>query len=157
MQTQSPAQPPADPPPPPERPNNPVIPDPPEEPADQSDQVAVAEYLTALQEYQILVEGIRSDSEAEFAQYEAELCLYQAQLVANQQELVEWRIARQSAVQPAEGMIGLIVEDYSWTFVDKDSPELYRRFVAATWAAQIAIILTLLVVILIIQKQKDIR
>ena len=149
--------PPADPPPPPERPENPVIPEPPEEPADQSDQVAVAEYLTALQEYQILVEGIRSDSEAEFAEYEAELSLYQAQLVANQQELIEWRIARQSAVQPAEGMIGLIVNDYSWTFVDKDSPERYFRFVATTWAAQIAIILTLLVVILVIQKQKDIR
>jgi len=149
--------PPADPPPPPERPENPVIPEPPEQPADESDQVAVAEYLTALQEYQVLVEGIRSDSEAAFTEYEAELSLYQAQVVAHQQELVEWRIARQSAVLPAEGMIALIVEDYSWTFVDKDSPERYFRFVATAWAAQIAIILTLLVVILIVQKQKDIH
>ena len=149
--------PPGDPPQPPGRPENPIIPEPPEEPANPSDQVAVAEYLTALQEYQILVEGIQSESEAAFAEYEAELSLYQAQVVANQQDLVEWRIARQTAVQPAEGVIGLIVEDYGWTFVDKDNPESYRRFVVTTWAAQIAIVLTLLGVILIVQKQKDIH
>ena len=143
-------------PPPPERPADPVIPDPPKEPEDQTDNVAVAEYLASLQEYQTQVEGIQADAKAAFAAYEAELELYRAEAIAFQEELVGWQIARESAVLPAEGLIGRFAEDFGWTFVDKDNPTALQQFITTTWLAQGAIISILFVGILILQKRKDV-
>ncbi len=142
--------------PPPERPEDPIVPDPPKEPEDQSDNVAVAEYLGALQEYQTQVVGIQADAQAAFAAYEAEVGVYQAEAIAFQEEMVSWQIARESAVQPAEGLIGLFEEDFGWTYVDKESPGALMQFVTTTWLAQGAIIFALFIGILILQKRKDV-
>ncbi len=148
--------PPTEPPPPPVRPTDPDVPDPPAEPEDQSDTVAVADYLAALQAYQTLVEQIQTDAEGEFAAYEAEIEVYQAQVVSYQEELVGWQIAREAAVLPAEGLINTFVEDFRWTFVNKDNPDEFWPFIYKTWVAQGIIISILFVAILVLQKRKDI-
>jgi hypothetical protein len=147
--------PPDEPPPPPDRPLDPVIPDPPAEPEDQSDTVAVADYLDSLQEYQTQVKQIQADAEGEFAAYEAEIEVYQAQVISYQEELVNWQIIREAAALPAEGLIGTFVDDFRWTFVDKDNPEKFWPFIYKTWIAQIVIISVLFFAILILQKRKD--
>jgi ABC-type multidrug transport system ATPase subunit len=147
--------PPAEPPPPPDRPADPVIPDPPPEPEDQSDTIAVADYLDSLQDYQTLVKQIQADAEGEFAAYEAEIEVYQAQVISYQEELVNWQIIREAAALPAEGLIGTFVDDFRWTFVDKDDPQKFWPFIYRTWIAQIVIISVLFFAILILQKRKD--
>ena len=148
--------PPQDLPPPPERPADPVFPDPPQEPGDPTDQVAVAEYLAELEDYQAVVEGIQSQSEEAFAGYEAQIELFQARVLAYQQELVEWRIGRESAVRPAEGVIERSLEDYAWTFVNREDPTQYWPFLLTAWVGQGKIIGVLLVAILIVQKRRDV-
>jgi len=102
------------------------------------------------------VVGIQADAQAAFAAYEAEVGVYQAEAIAFQEEMVGWQIARESAVQPAEGLIGLFEEDFGWTYVDKESPGALRQFVTTTWLAQGAIIFALFIGILILQKRKDV-
>jgi ABC-type multidrug transport system ATPase subunit/predicted component of type VI protein secretion system len=149
--------PPDEPPPPVDRPADPDIPEPPPEPEDQSDAVAVADYLNELQAYQELVDQIRADSEAEFADYEADLEVYQSQAIAYQEDLVGWQIAREAAVLPAESLINTFHRDFGWTFVDKSDPDQFWPFVTGTWIAQAVIIGILFVSILVIQKRKDSR
>jgi len=142
-------------PPPPERPAEPVIPDPPQEPEDQADQVAVAEYLAALQEYQQLVKGIQAEAKEAFSDYEAKLELYQAEAIARQEALVQWRIARESAVQPAEVLIAQYSEKFGWTFVNKEDAARFWPMLITTWSAQALIMAALLAGILILYKRKD--
>ncbi|MGW8226413.1 MAG: ATP-binding cassette domain-containing protein, partial [Anaerolineales bacterium] len=150
------APPPEEPPPPPERPEDPLIPDPPPEPEDQSDTVAVADYLEELRAYQDEVKQIQTGAEAEFATYESEIEIYQAQVIAYQEDLVNWQIVREAAVLPTEGLIGTFVDDFRWTFVDKNNPEKFWPFIYKTWIAQGVIIGVLFILILVFQKRKDI-
>lgn len=147
--------PPEEPPPPAERPEDPVIPDPPQEPEDQSDAIAVADYLSELEAYQELVDQIRAESEAKFADYEAEIQVYQSEAIAFQEGLVGWQIAREAAVLPAETLINTFHRDFGWTFVDKEDPEQFWPFLTNTWIAQGVIIALLFASILVVQKRKD--
>jgi putative flippase GtrA len=81
--------------------------------------------------------------------------VYQAQVISYQEELVNWQIIREAAALPAEGLIGTFVDDFRWTFVDKDNPEKFWPFIYKTWIAQIVIISVLFFAILILQKRKD--
>lgn len=143
--------------PPPLRPApiEPAVPDPPQKPADESDTVAVAEYLQALEAYQNQVKAIQDQYKAELAAYEAEASVYQSQVIAYQTELANYDIARNSAIGKAEGLIEKILDDFSWTFVDKRSLSAYAFKVVAAWIAQGVIISVLFVAIVIFQMRKD--
>ncbi len=144
-------------PPPADRPPDPVIPDPPPEPINQADVVAMSEYVAAVKEYQTQVEQIQTDAEAEFAAYEADLEIYQAQAIANQEALVNWQIAREVAVLPAEAMLDRFNKEYGWAFVNKEDPSQFSQKILKTWMAQGIIISILFVGILILQKRKDVH
>ena len=146
---------PAAPPPEPTRPPDPIIPPPPPEPVDQSNTVAVAEYLAALEDYQVQVAQIQADAEGQFAAFEGELEVYKAQVVAAQEALITWEGTRQAAVLPAEGLINQFNGDYGWTFVNQDDTDGYYGTLFNTWAAQGVIMAILFVAVLVLQKRKD--
>jgi ABC-type multidrug transport system ATPase subunit/pSer/pThr/pTyr-binding forkhead associated (FHA) protein len=156
---------PGDPPPQPgDRPPEPELPPKPEEPADDTDFVALSEYRDALRAWEAQVEEIQNGYRAEIAEYEAEINIYQAELEAYQAEVVDYQMARAeyegqrlAAVGPAENVIGQSVRDFGWTFVDKQDTGAYYGTLVTTWIAQSAIIGFLFVVILILQKRKDVN
>jgi hypothetical protein len=87
--------------------------------------------------------------------YEAEAEVYQAEMEAYLEQNVEWEIAREAAVNPAEGLIGTIYEDYGWTFVDQNDSQAFWSKILTTWIAQGVIIVVLLLGVLLMVKRKD--
>jgi len=141
----------------PVRPVDPVIPEAPEQPADQSDTVAVAEYLAALEKYQIEVEAIQSNTKAEFAAFEAQVEVYQAEVVAYQQASITHQAGVATAVQPVETVIQKYNEKFGSAFVNRDNSGEFWFFLLKTWAAQLVISGILLGGIVFLQKRKDVN
>ncbi len=143
-------------------PPEPDVPPPPIEPENQADTVAVAEYLAALQEYQVLVEGIQEQYKADLEAYQAEADIYAAEFAAYQEAVVEQEFQRFAAaaaaeipVSAAEGAVYQIRDSFGWAWVDKGNTGEYYGRVLSTWAAQGLIIGVLLTGTLIMQKRKD--
>ncbi|HIE57803.1 MAG TPA: FHA domain-containing protein [Anaerolineales bacterium] len=148
---------PQEPPPLREPPPEPEIPEPPSPPDDQSDQVAVAAYLTALQDYQAEVQGIQDQYRAEMDVYQAEAEVYKAEMVEYQSELAEWEIGRYSAINGAESVMEAMLEQFGWAYVNKeDQPVFYKR-IFTTWGAQLILSGILIVMIMVLIKRKDAR
>ncbi|HEY46150.1 MAG TPA: FHA domain-containing protein [Anaerolineae bacterium] len=146
---------PIEPPPLRDKPPEPEIPPAPEKPEDESDSVAMAEYFEAMELYQEELTAIQDGYRAEMEVYEAEAEVYQAEMEAYLEENLEWEIAREAAVNPAEGLIGTIYEDYGWTFVDKNDSQAFWSKILTTWIAQGVIIAVLLLGVLLMVKRKD--
>lgn len=146
---------PNEPPPLRDKPSEPEIPPAPEKPDDESDSVAMAEYFEAMEVYQEEVTAIQDEYRAEMEGFEAEAEVYQAEMEAYQEENLEWEITREAAVNPAEGLIGTIYEDYGWTFVDKNDTQAFWSKILTTWTAQVVIIVVLLLGVLLMVKRKD--
>ncbi|HEY44731.1 MAG TPA: ABC transporter permease, partial [Anaerolineae bacterium] len=138
-----------------DKPPDPEIPPAPEKPEDESDSVAMAEYFEAMEVYQDDVTAIQDGYKAEMEAYEAEAELYRAEMEAYLEENLEWEITREAAVNPAEGLIGSINEDYGWTFVDKNDTQAFWSKILTTWSAQVVIIVILLMAVLFMMKRKD--
>ncbi|MCC6191128.1 MAG: FHA domain-containing protein [Anaerolineales bacterium] len=137
-------------------PVEPVLPERPVEPADQSNQIAMAEYLEALGAWEDEVDRIQAAYEAEVDAYQAEVDAYQEQLVDYQEEFAQWRIARASAVEPAEGLVFQVNRDFGWTFVNKEDALAYWPKILTTWFAQGIYSSLLFITILVLQKRKDV-
>ena len=138
-----------------DKPSEPEIPPAPEKPEDESDSVAMAEYFEAMELYQEQITAIQDGYKAEMEAYEAEAEVYQAEMEAYLEENLEWEIAREAAVNPAEGLISVIYEDYGWTFVDKNDSQAFWSKILTTWIAQVVIIVVLLLGVLLMVKRKD--
>ena len=76
-------------------------------------------------------------------------------MVNYQEEFATWQIDRNSAIAKAEGTIKAVHEDMGWAFVDKENQEIFWSKITRTWIAQIAIITTFFIAILILMKRKD--
>jgi hypothetical protein len=146
---------PAEPPPLGDPPPEPVMPDPPEPPADQSDQIAVSAYLVALQDYQEEANLIQDQYKADIEDYQARGDVYKAEVTAYQTELAEWGIDRMSAISSGEGLIKNMVEEFGWTFVNKEDSSYYYRRIITTWIAQSLLILIMFGITLFLIKRKD--
>jgi hypothetical protein len=138
-----------------ERPSEPVIPPAPEAPADQEDQVAVVQYLNALQAYQDEVNDIQEEYKNQMSLYESRTSVYQAEMEEYQKTLVKYETARNSAVERAEGLIENITEEFGWAWVNKEDPEVFRSWLFKAWGSQLAIVGVFVLVILILIKRKD--
>ncbi|NPA06517.1 MAG: ATP-binding cassette domain-containing protein, partial [Chloroflexi bacterium] len=149
------APPPVPPVPPGEPPPEPQLPPPPAPPREKTDPVAMARYLRALDAYQRQVEAIQESYKAQLAIYQSRVDLYSAQMVAYQQAYLRWQLERELALGPAEGMLAHVLEDYRWTFVNKENPVLFQRKILLTWQGQAGLSLALLVAILVVQRLKD--
>jgi ABC-type multidrug transport system ATPase subunit/pSer/pThr/pTyr-binding forkhead associated (FHA) protein len=140
------------PPPPPE----PVLPERPPEPVDQSDNVAMADFFTALQEWEGQATQIQEDYKQQIVAYQAQSEVYKSEVIAYQTELINWQIAQASAVTPAESIIEQFYVNFPWIFVNKEDSAAYWGKITKTWVVQSGIILILFVAILFLQKRKDI-
>jgi ABC-type multidrug transport system fused ATPase/permease subunit len=136
-------------------PPEPIFPEPPEEPTNQSDESAVSQYVDDLGTYQDTIDQIQEDYKAQVDAYQIELDAYLDRMVNYQEEFATWQIDRNSAIARAEGTIKAIHEDMGWAFVDKENQEIYWSKITRTWIAQIAIITTFFIAILILMKRKD--
>ncbi|MEW6400575.1 MAG: FHA domain-containing protein [Chloroflexota bacterium] len=139
-----------------EPPPEPVLPERPVEPADQSDNVAMADFFVKLQEWEAQATAIQEDYKRQIEAYQATSEVYKSEIITYQQELIEWQIAQASAVTPAEGVMDTFYTGIGWSFVDKEDPGAYWGKLIKTWLVQTFIIMLLFVVILYLQKRKDI-
>jgi hypothetical protein len=140
-----------------DEPAEPVIPPAPEQPENSFDQVAMAQYMNALQSYQDDVNRIQDDYKNQMNLYRAEADVYQAQMVQYQEDLSEYEIKRNSAVGGAEGLIESVTDEFGWAWVNKENPDEYWPWLFRTWVAQSIIILVYFVVILFLIKRKDVN
>ncbi len=152
-----------DPPLEPVEPPRPEIPPQPVEPQDQSDNVAMGKYREALQAWQVEVDEIDKAYSAEIERFRGETNLYKTQLQSYQDRAVEakevqveYRIAVETAVLPAEELIRQFYPGFGWTFVDKNNTAAYQGMILKTWAAQLVIIFILFVLIMFLLKRKDV-
>jgi hypothetical protein len=151
-------------------PPEPVFPKPPEQPvppANQADQVAMGQYLEALDKYQAQFNAWQDSVNATQAAYEADLKAYQTRtqaeaesyqtvVVKYQKELAAYNIARASAVTPAEGLIYQVNRDFGWTFVNTEDSSAFYSKIVTTWIAQVVYSFVLFLVIIFLQKRKDV-
>jgi len=140
-----------------EKPPEPVIPEAPQPPEDKFDNVAVAEYLNALQSYQEEAQRIQDEYKSQMQLYEEQAKVYQAQMIEYQEAVSKWNIARNSAVKGAEGVIESVTKEFGWAWVDKDDPDKFWAWLFRAWAAQLIIILVYFVIILALIKRKDVH
>jgi ABC-type multidrug transport system ATPase subunit len=144
------------------RPAEPDIPPRPPEPEDQSDNIAMAKWREDVLAWEEEAQKIEDSYRAELAVYEEELQQfrsdaqeYQACIVNAESAQVEYRIAVEAAVLPAEELIRQFYPGFGWTYVDKEDTSAYRSMIITTWIAQLVIILILFVLIMFLLKRKD--
>jgi len=147
--------PPTEPPPLGEKPAEPVLPPTPEPPADTTSTVDLIQYFNSLQSYMDDVEFIQTDYKNQMSLYESEANVYQEEMISYQEAKTEWEIARNSAVQSAEGTIEGTRQEFGWAWVNKHDQDSYRIWLLKTWLAQLGIILAYFLIILVLIKRKD--
>ncbi len=147
----------------PVEPARPELPPQPEQPEDQSDLKAMAQWQEDIGTWQEEVEAIQSAYEVELETYRAELQVFEAEVSAYQDQVVEserarvnWRIAQEASILPAEELIRQFYPGFGWTYVDKTDSGAYWSMLVKTWAAQLLIITVLFFGIMILQKRKDV-
>jgi ABC-type multidrug transport system ATPase subunit len=146
---------PVEPPPLGDRPAEPQVPAAPEPPADQNDQVAMVQYLNALQAYQDEVTLIQDQFRNEMKLYEAQADVYKAQMEDYQKARLTYESARNSAVASAEGLIENVTKEFGWAFINKEDSDTFWSWLVKTWTAQSIIIGVYFVLILLVIKRKD--
>jgi ABC-type multidrug transport system ATPase subunit len=129
----------------PVRPPDPVLPERPVQPQDQSDSIAMADYFTKLQAWEVEATAIQTASQQAFAQYERDLGEY-----------IEARKNVETAVAPAEGVVRTFYNAMHWGYVDKNNPAEYYPKVITAWLVQVFICVLLFVAIIFLQKRKDV-
>ncbi len=146
---------PVEPPPLAGKPVEPEVPPAPEPPANQSDQVAMVQYLNALQSYQDEVKLIQDQYRSEIQLYEAQAGMYQTQMETFQKDRLAYESARNSAVATAEGVIKGMKKEFGWAFVNKHDPDIFWPWMLNTWVSQTVLISVYFVIILFLIKRKD--
>jgi len=136
-------------------PAEPVIPDAPEPPADQNDQVAMVQYMNALNSYQDEVQLIQDQFRSEMDLYRSQADIYTAQVKDYQTEKISYEAARTRAVGTAEALIEGNIEMMGWAFVDVRDTNNLITWITKTWLAQLIIIGVYFVLILVFIKRKD--
>jgi hypothetical protein len=149
------AEAPIEPPPLGDPPPEPVIPEAPPPPEDQNDQIAVAAYLTSLQDYQDEVNRIQDEYKAQMDVFQAEAEVYKAEVTEYQKELATWEIDRFAAISGAEGILGTMLEDFGWTYVNKENKLEFFSRIIGTWLAQLVLITIMIGLVLVLIKRKD--
>jgi ABC transport system ATP-binding/permease protein len=137
------------------KPLEPAIPPAPDPPADQNDQIAMVQYLNALQSYQDDVTLIQNEYRSQMELYEAQADVYQAEMEEYQKARLKYETARNSAVERAEGVIESITKEFGWAWVNKHDPQVYRSWLLRTWGAQGILVGVFLMAILFLIKRKD--
>ncbi len=133
-------------------PPDPVIPERPVQPTDQSDTVAMADFFTAIQDWEKEATAIQEDYKQQIEDFQVRAEVYQAEKVAYETARVELQIA----VAPAEGIVKTFYDGVGWSYVDKEDGAAYFAKITKAWLVQSLICLVLLGAILFLQKRKDV-
>lgn len=133
-------------------PPEPVIPERPVQPADQSDTVAMAEFFTAIQDWEKEATAIQEDYKHQIEDFQVRAEVYQAEKVAYETARVQLQIA----VAPAEGIVKTFYDGVGWSYVNKEDGAAYFAKIIKAWLVQSLICLVLLGAILFLQKRKDV-
>jgi ABC-type multidrug transport system ATPase subunit/pSer/pThr/pTyr-binding forkhead associated (FHA) protein len=136
-------------------PTEPVIPPAPEPPADQNDQVAMVQYMNALQSYQDEVKVIQDQFRSEMNLYRSQADLYTAQMKEYQTAKISYDAARTTAVNSAESLIKASIDQMGWSFVNTRDINTLVTWITKTWTAQLIIIGVYFILILAFIKRKD--
>lgn len=136
-------------------PPEPVMPDPPAKPSDPNDQIALAQYLQALQDYQAKVDFIRENYKAQVNEYQAKADVYKAEMRAYEEQRTQWEINRNAAVSKAEGTISTFRDNFGWAFIDKNDTGYYWGRIAYAWGLDALMIVILLFLVLFFIYRKD--
>ena len=115
----------------------------------------MVKYLNALQAYQDEVTIIQENYKNEMELYESQGEVYQAEMEQYQKDVLKYETARNSAVERADGIIGSVVDEFGWAFVDKDDPAAYRSFLIIVWGGQAVLVVIYIAIILVLIKRKD--
>ena len=138
-----------------EPPPEPVLPDPPAKPADPNDQVALAQYLQALNDYQAKTDKIRADYKLQVNDYQARSDLYKAEMTDYQTKRTQWEVDRNAAVSKAEGIINVFNTDFGWAFVNKNDRTEYWSRILFAWGIDAGMVFILFVITLVFIYRKD--
>ncbi|HUV27494.1 MAG TPA: FHA domain-containing protein [Anaerolineales bacterium] len=136
-------------------PPEPVIPDAPEPPADQNDQVAMVQYMNALNSYQDEVQLLQDQFRSEMDLYRSRADIYTAQIKDYQIERISYDAARIKAIGTAGALIQGNKEMMGWAFVNVRDVNNLITWITKTWLAQLIIIGVYFVLILGFIKRKD--
>jgi hypothetical protein len=136
-------------------PKEPTIPPAPEPPADQNDQVAMIQYMNALQSYQDDVKVIQDQFRSEMNLYRSQADLYTAQMKEYQTAKISYDAARSTAVSSAEALIKSNIDTMGWAFVNTRDITTLINWITKTWTAQVIIICVYFLLILVFIKRKD--
>jgi ABC-type multidrug transport system ATPase subunit len=139
-----------------EAPPEPVIPTAPPEPENRSDKIAMAAYFQTLSEYQDEVTAIQNEYKAQVEAHKAEAKIQQAKMISYQEDKFEWEVKRDAVILPAENLIEISMTFYESVYVDKEDEAEYWSRIFTAWIAQLIIITILFVLIIILQKRKDV-
>jgi hypothetical protein len=148
---------PTQPPPLPPRPGEPEFPSAPEPPTDKTDPIQQLQFVNALIAFQQTAQGIQDDFRNQLGLYEAQTVIFRAQMETYLEALTRYNIARIARVGAAEQTIATTRARFSWAFVDKENPAVYRPWLFSTWLAPVVIMLVYFVLILILMKRKDVK
>jgi hypothetical protein len=138
------------------QPNEPAFPPQPVQPADPNNLQMLQVYLSNLTHYNEQVSQIRDQYKGELAAWQQQQEDYKTQLETYQKDLTDLEVKRAIAVGSAESTIRRYKDDYGWTFINKNDRPVYIKTLVTTWAAQIVIILVLLIGVVILQKRADV-
>jgi hypothetical protein len=148
---------PTQPPPLPDRPAEPTFPAAPEPPADKTSQVEVVQWVNALSAYQQVVKDLSDDFRSQLSLYEAQAGIFKSQMETYLDAVTRYNVARIGRVAAAEATIATTRSRFSWAFVSKADPAIFRPWLVSTWLAPIKIMLVYFVLILILMKRKDVK
>ncbi len=165
---------PATPAPPPPEPVQPQFPPQPTPCADEGDVICQQDFRTAFNAWQALIEPTQEAFQVELDDWRAEsqIALEDAQafpdrlneyleIVADYERArAEWQARKlgveASNIVPAEETIRTVYPGFHWTFTNKDDFFGYWYVITSSWAALVFINLVLFVLIVILQKRKDV-
>ena len=136
-------------------PTEPVLPPAPEPPADQNDQVAMVQYMNALQSYQDDVKLLQDQFRSEMNLFRSQADLYTAQMEDYQADRISYEAARSKAVTSAEALIKASSDKIGWSFVNIRDMQTLINWITNTWIAQVIIIGIYFLLILVFIKRKD--
>jgi hypothetical protein len=148
---------PTEPPPLPPEPAAPEFPPNPTPPADKTDPIQQVQFINSLIAFQQQAQAIQDDFRNQVILYKAQTQIFKDQTRAYLEALTRYNIARIARVGAAEQTIASTRARFSWAFVDKDSPALYRPWLTSTWLAPVVIMVVYFVLILILMKRKDVK
>jgi ABC transport system ATP-binding/permease protein len=137
------------------QPADPVFPQAPAQPQDPNNLQALQAYLSELNQYNQQVDQIRGEYQTKIDTWQSAQEAYKAALQDYQQALTKLEVKRAIAVGSAESTIKRYMDDYGWTFVNKNDRETYLNTLYTTWGAQALICLILFAGTIIMQKRHE--